>query len=180
MLSGSKNTLIHVEDALALKEEVDELDSSILSLKSGLHRVVLVSDLLHGLVAQLHLLAKELVQHRPADSELDVIFEHLTELLEAQWITIGLEEVLQVSSCSMMNLSELTTRFVLGKELVHINLLSLSYSPDARIADTIELGQNPHRHILTLDSLDALKLKFKIIITSLTFQLDLPGSNNLI
>ena len=73
MLSGSKNTLIHVEDALALKEEVDELSSSILSLKSGLHRVVLVSDLLHRLIAQLHLLPKELVQHRLADSELDVI-----------------------------------------------------------------------------------------------------------
>ena len=73
MLSGSKNTLIHVEDALALKEEVDELGSSILPLKSGLHRVVLVSDLLHRLIAQLHLLPKELVQHRLADSELDVI-----------------------------------------------------------------------------------------------------------
>ena len=73
MLSGSKNTLIHVEDALAFKEEVDELGSSILPLKSGFHRVVLVSDILHGLVAQLHLLPKELVQHRLADSELDVI-----------------------------------------------------------------------------------------------------------
>ena len=141
---------------------------------------MLVSDLLHGLVAQLHLLAKELVQHHPVDIELDVIFKHLTELLEAQWIPIGLEEVLQVSSCSMMDLSKLTTRFVLGKELVNINLFSLSYSPDARIADTIELGQDPHRHILTPDSLDALKLKLKIIITSLTLQPDLLGPGNLL
>ena len=180
MLSGSKNTLIHVEDAFALKEEVDELSSSILSLKSSLHCVVLVSDLLHGLVAQLHLLAKELVQHHPVDIELDVIFEHLTELLEAQWIPIGLEEVLQVSSCSMMDFSKLTTRFVLGEEFVNINLFSLSNAPDARIADAIELGQNPHRHILTLDSLDALKLKFQIIITSLTLKPDLLGSSNLL
>ena len=141
---------------------------------------MLVSDLLHGLVAQLHLLAKELVQHSSADPELDVVFKHLTELLNTQRIPIGLEEVLQVSSCSMMDLSELTTGLVPGEELVHINLLSLPYSPDARIADAIELGQNPHRYILTLDSLDALKLKFKIIITSLTLKPDLLGSSNLL
>ena len=140
---------------------------------------MLVSDLLHGLVAQLHLLAKELVQHRLADSELNVILEHQAKLLNTQWITIGLEEVLQVSSCSMMDFSKLTTRFVLGKELVNINLFSLSYSPDARIADAIELGQDPHRHILTPDSLDALKLKFQIIITSLTLKPDLLEGDRL-
>ena len=141
---------------------------------------MLVSDLLHGLVAQLHLLPKELVQHRLADSELNVILEHQAKLLNTQWITIGLEEVLQVSSCSMMDLSELTTGLVPSEELVHINLLSLPYSLDARIADAIELGQDPHGHIFTPDSLDALKLKLKIIITSLTLQPDLLGPGNLL
>ena len=79
-----------------------------------------------------------------------------------------------------MDLRELTTRLVLGKELVNINLLSLSYPSDAKLADAIELGQDSHGHIPTLDSLDALKLEFKIILTSLTLQLDLLGLSNLL
>ena len=81
MISRAKHTLIYIKDAFALKEEVDELRSSILSLKASLHRVVLVSDLLHGLVAQLHLLSKELVQHCSANLKLNVIFKHQADLL---------------------------------------------------------------------------------------------------
>ena len=67
----------------------------------------------------------------------------------------------------MMNLSKLTARSVLSKELVNINLLGLSNPLDARIANAIELSQDSNWHISTLDSLDALKLEFKIILTSL-------------
>ena len=67
----------------------------------------------------------------------------------------------------MMNLSKLAARLILSKELLNINLLGLSNPLDARIANAIELGQDSHRHIPTLDSLDALKLEFKIILTSL-------------
>ena len=66
-----------------------------------------------------------------------------------------------------MNLSKLTARLILSKELLNINLLGLSNPLDARIANAIELSQDSHRHITTLDSLDALKLEFKIILTSL-------------
>ena len=79
-----------------------------------------------------------------------------------------------------MYFSKLTTGLVSGEKLVHINLLSLPYSPDARIADAIEFSQDSYRDILTPDSLDALKLKLKIIITSLTLQPDLLGPGNLL
>ena len=82
MFSVTKHTLIHVEDALALIEEVDELGSSILSLKASLHRVVLVSNLLHGLIAQLHLLTEVAPQSKVRDSELDIILEHSAKLLK--------------------------------------------------------------------------------------------------
>ena len=72
-----------------------------------------------------------------------------------------------------MDLSELASWFILGKELINIKVGALSYPLDAGIADAKELGQDPYRHISTSDPLDAFKLQLLLVFWLLTLELDL-------
>jgi len=54
-----------------------------------------------------------------------------------------------------MDLSELASWFVLGKELIDIKVGGLSYPLDAGVAYAEELGQDSNRNIPTPDPLDA-------------------------
>ena len=134
---------------------------------------MLVGDLLHRLIAQLHPLPKELMQSCLADPQLNVSFDHFAELCQAQRISVVLEEIIKVRPCPLMDLSELASRFVFGKELIDIKVGGFSYPLDTGVANAKELGQNPNRHIPTSDPLDTFKLKLLLIFRLLTLKLDL-------